>query len=304
MSVDRVALRIFGFPVYWYGALIALAVLLGVACAAVREKKLALPRDTTLDFLILALPLALIGARIYYVAFSWDSYASDPLSVFNLREGGLAIYGAVIGGVLAALLFSARRRIPFGTLADLCAPSLALGQAIGRWGNFFNQEAYGTVVSNPAMQFFPVAVYIEADGLWHAATFFYESAWCLIVFAALLALERLKALKKPGELFGAYLFLYAAERIVVEGLRTDSLMLGHIRVSQLLSGLLMLGVLVWVLARYRAGKRQIAVFLLAPAALCALFLCVHFGFFAGQIISAAAVVAAGVFLYKVSVSPA
>ena len=250
---SRIAFSIFGFPIYWYGLLIAVGLLLGVLCASLREKRLELKKDTTLDFMLLALPLALICARAYYVAFSWESYADHPLSILNLRQGGLAIYGGVIGGVLAGLIYAKWKKISFGALADLCAPSLALGQAIGRWGNFFNQEAYGVALENPALQRFPIAVFIEADGLWHAATFFYESAWCFLVFAALLWLEHRGVFKRHGDLFAAYLFLYGAERVLVEGLRTDSLMLGSIRVSQLLSGALMLGALLWFALR---GRRK------------------------------------------------
>ncbi|MBQ8954925.1 MAG: prolipoprotein diacylglyceryl transferase [Clostridia bacterium] len=250
---SRVAFSVFGFPIYWYGLLIAVGLLLGILCASLREKQLGLKKDTALDFMLLALPAALVGARIYYVAFSWESYAAHPLSVFNLREGGLAIYGGVIGGVIAALIYAKWKKVSFGALADLCAPALALGQAIGRWGNFFNQEAYGVVLENPALQRFPLAVYIEADGLWHAAAFFYESAWCFLIAALLLCLERRRVFKRRGDLFAAYLFLYGLERVLVEGLRTDSLMLGPIRVSQLLSGALMLGSLMWFLLR---GRRK------------------------------------------------
>jgi len=293
---NRVAFSILGFPIYWYGLLIALGLLGGVVCAALREKRLGVKRDTTLDFLLLALPVALVCARAYYVAFSWSSYAAHPLSVFNLREGGLAIYGGVIGGVLSALIFSRRRKISFGTLADLCAPSLALGQAVGRWGNFFNQEAYGAVLSDPALHFFPVAVLIEADGMWHAATFFYESAWCLIVAVVLLSAERRGAFARRGDLFAAYLFLYAAERIVVEGLRTDSLMLGPIRVSQLLSAALMLGVMLWLLLR-RPSRRPLAFFCAGAAALGLLLGAIWLGSFAAQVLLAAWAVAMAAALY-------
>ena len=293
---SRVAFSLFGFPVYWYGLLIAVGLVLGVLCASMREKKLGVKKDTTLDFLLLAMPLALVGARAYYVAFTWDSYAGDPVSILNLREGGLAIYGGVIGGVLAALIFSRWKKVPFAALADLCAPALALGQAIGRWGNFFNQEAYGVALENPALQFFPAAVHIEADGLWHAATFFYESAWCLLIVIALLLAEHGGYFRRRGDLFAAYLFLYAAERTVVEGLRTDSLMLGAIRVSQLLSGALMLAVTVYILLR-RPSRRALVFFVAGAASLGLLLAAVYFGLFVAQVALAlcAIVLAAGLY---------
>ena len=300
-EINRVAFSVLGFPVYWYGLLIAAGMVLGTLCASMREAKLNLKKDTAIDFLLLALPTALICARAYYIAFSWDHYAADPLSVFNFREGGLAIYGGVIGGVLAAIIYARRKKIPFGVLADLCAPSLVLGQAIGRWGNFFNQEAYGIAIVNPALQRFPLAVYIEADGLWHAATFFYESAWCFAVFASLLIFEKKRVMKRHGDLFAAYLFLYAAERVVVEGLRMDSLMLGALRASQLLSASLMLGLLVFVFLRSRrfTGK-AVGFFCAAVVSLGVLIACVHLAAFPIQLAWAAMTVLSGAAFYRVA----
>ena len=300
-EISRVAFRVLGFPIYWYGLLIAVGLVLGALCATLREKRLNLKKDTAVDFLLLALPMAIVCARIYYVVFEWSSYADHPLSVFNLREGGLAIYGGVIAGVLAAILYSKRKNISFGTLADLCAPGLVLGQAIGRWGNFFNQEAYGVALNNPALKRFPLAVYIQTDGLWHAATFFYESAWCFAVFAALLILEKRRFMKRRGDLFAAYLFLYAAERVVVEGLRTDSLMLGGLRVSQLLSAALMLGGLLAVLLRARpVSRRAIALFRAALISLLGLVICVHRASFPISLACSALTVALGAAFYRAS----
>ncbi len=220
-----------------YGLLIAGAMALGVFLCARQEERLGLPKDTAVDFALWALPAAIIGARLYYVAFRWQVYASDLLSVLYLWEGGLAIYGGVIGGAAVALVFSRVKKVPFAALADMAAPSLILGQAIGRWGNFVNQEAYGAVIENPALQFFPLAVF--ADGEWHMATFFYESLWDFVGFW-LLWLNR-KRVRVRGDLFLGYLVWYGLGRAVIEGLRTDSLMWGGVRVSQALSVLLCLG---------------------------------------------------------------
>ncbi len=243
MIPNRVAFYIGSMPIYWYGVLIACGALLAAILAMVRERPLDLPKDTTIGLLLPAVPAALICARLFYVIFSLDYYAQHPAEVFNFRHGGIAIYGAIIGGVAAGYFYSKHKRISFGTLADLTAPSLALGQAIGRWGNFVNQEAYGAVVTNPAFQHFPISVYIEATGQYHMATFFYESTWCFIVCAILLVLERKKAFRNPGDGFLWYALLYAVERSVVEGLRTDSLYLFDVRISQLLSLLICLAVL-------------------------------------------------------------
>jgi len=238
--------RLFGvLPVY--GLLIASAILLATLLCQHEAKRRGLPQDTGLDMILIAIPLAVIGARIYYVIFRWDQYAADPLSALYFWQGGLAIYGGVIGGVFGLFLMSRIKKLSFATLLDISAAPLILGQAIGRWGNYFNGEAYGKVVSNPRWQFFPVAV--EADGQWHQATFFYESCWNFLGFLLLWVLR--KKLQRPGSLFLVYLLWYGAGRFFIEGLRTDSLMLGPVRVSQALSLLLCLGAGAILLLRKR-----------------------------------------------------
>lgn len=250
----RDALLIGDLSLHYYGMLIALGVLLGVFLAMKRESRLGLAKDTTIDLALVGVPAALVGARLYYVAFSWDFYKDDLWKILSVREGGMAIYGGVLAALLAGWIFSRVRKVPFASLADLAAPSLALGQAVGRWGNFVNQEAYGYAVTDPALCRFPIAVFIEADGRWHLATFFYESAWCFLIVAFILLMERKGRLCRPGDAFLWYLLLYGAERAVVEGLRTDSLMLGPVRVSQLLAALLALGSLTALILRARRKK--------------------------------------------------
>lgn len=234
--MDPIAFEIFGKPIYWYGIIISLGVLIGIYLAMREAKRLELDPEIIIDFCLLAIPLAIIGARIYYVVFQWDAYKDNPIDVIKIWEGGLAIFGAVIGGVIAALIFTRWRKLDFWLLADIVAPSLILGQALGRWGNFFNQEAYGYAITNPAWQWFPAAVFIEKNQQWHMATFFYESLWNFIVFLFLIFYRKRK--KRNGEVFLLYLILYSCGRIVIEGLRTDSLYWGPFRVSQLLSGIL------------------------------------------------------------------
>ena len=226
---------LFGLTFHWYGVIIAVGMALAVALARARERRLGLPRDTALDLALIGIPAAIVGARLYYVLFSWREYAANPIRALYIWEGGMAIYGGIIGGVLAGWLYARRKGLPFLRLADLAAPSIALGQAIGRWGNFVNQEAYGAVATQPWQQRFPISVFIQADGRWHFATFFYESAWCFIIVATLLIAERRHRFRRDGEIFRAYVFLYAIERALVEGLRTDSLYWGPVRVSQALS---------------------------------------------------------------------
>ncbi|HHU49510.1 MAG: prolipoprotein diacylglyceryl transferase [Caldicoprobacterales bacterium] len=234
--MNPIAFRLFGQPIYWYGILISIGVLLGIILAMRNARLFGIDQDSIVDFALIAIPLAIIGARLYYVIFEWDQYRENLLDIFNIRKGGLAIYGGVIGGILAGLIFTKWKKHDFWNLADICAPSLILGQAIGRWGNFVNQEAYGYIVANPEWQWFPAAVFIEADQQWHLATFFYESMWNFLIFIFLMSYRKRR--KKTGEVFLLYIILYAFGRFFIEGLRTDSLYIGSIRVSQLLSAVL------------------------------------------------------------------
>ena len=251
-GIQSTGLSLGGLSVRWYGLLIVVGMLLGILLASLRERRLGLPRETAVDLALWGIPAAIVGARLYYVIFSWESYADHPVSALYIWEGGLAIYGGLIGGLAAGLIYARVKRLNFLKLADLAAPSFALGQAVGRWGNFFNQEAYGIPVASERLRFFPVAVRIEADGLWHYATFFYESLWCLVIVLTLLLLERRGRLKRPGNVFFLYVLMYGLERALVEGLRTDSLYLGPVRVSQALS-LIAAGAALIMLVRREKG---------------------------------------------------
>ena len=255
-ELTRSTLTIFGFTIHWYGVLIALGVLGAVLMAWLREERLGLKRETTLDLALICVPVGILCARLYYVLFSWDYYAAHPAEILDIRGGGLAIYGGVIGGVLAGWIYSRVKKIPFGTLADLVAPGLAFGQAVGRWGNFLNQEAYGAAVTNPHMHIFPLSVYIEGSG-WHYATFFYESLWCALICIFLLIAEKRGFFKRKGDTFLWYLFLYALERCLVEGLRTDSLYICPLRVSQALSLTVLLVLQIGLCLRLRGRQSPV-----------------------------------------------
>ncbi len=229
-----------GLSVRWYGALICLGLVGGLVAAYLMGRKRGYNFDMVLDLLLLALPFCIIGARLYYVAFEWDSYKNNLSEIFKIWHGGMAIYGGVIGGVIAALIFCKWRKVPIGDLLDVGGVGLILGQAIGRWGNFANQEAFGNLITNPDLQFFPYGVYIERLGEWHQATFFYESMWNFLVLFVLI--WYFKRAKHKGNVFVLYLTLYGVGRFFIEGLRTDSLWMipGIIRVSQLLSAVLVI----------------------------------------------------------------
>ncbi len=231
---------IFG-SIPWYGVLIVSGVLAAIALCLHEEKRRNLKPDTVIDLAFWAIPLGIIGARVYYVIFNWQVFADDPLSALRIWEGGIAIYGAVIGGLIGVVLFALRRKLNPLLLTDMIVPGLSLAQGIGRWGNYFNMEAFGREITNTAWQFFPIGVQIPAaDGYaWHMATFFYESCWDIAVFLVLWFFIR-KRSRRHGTATLWYLLLYGIGRFFIEGLRTDSLMSGSIRVSQLLSLLLVI----------------------------------------------------------------
>lgn len=224
--MDPVAFQVFGLEVRWYGILIASGVLIGAILALREAKRVGLNEETLMDFLLWEVPLCLVGARLYYVIFSWDMYKDNPIEALNIRNGGLAIHGAIIMAIIVAVIFTRIRKIDFWTIADVCGPSLILAQSIGRWGNYINQEAHGGPTNLPWG--------IMVNGVKVHPTFLYESIWNFLVFLFLIWYRKNKQ-KVKGEVFLLYISLYSFIRFFIEGLRTDSLMLGPIRVAQLVS---------------------------------------------------------------------
>lgn len=242
----------------WYSALIVTGIALAIYLASREERRLGLPQDTVIDLALVAVPCGIVGARLYYVAMSWQHFAANPISALYIWQGGLAVYGSVIGGALGVWAYARKKRLRFAALADIIAPGLILAQAIGRWGNYFNMEAYGPLVTDQRLQFFPMAVMIPSDGgyVWHAATFFYESMWNLGGFIALWALRRRQ--KQAGNVFAWYLLIYGSGRFIIEQLRQDSLYLGPFRVSQYLSLALCIAAAGWLLWQSCANRRRFA----------------------------------------------
>ncbi len=245
-----------GISIRWYGLIVCAGICAGIVAAVLLARKRGYNLDMIIDLALFAVPLAVIGARIYYVVFDWSNYQYHLLDIFAVWKGGLAIYGGVIGGALGCLLFSKVKKVPLADVMDIAAPGLILGQAIGRWGNFFNQEAYGNLISNPAWQWFPYGVYIEELGEWHQAAFFYESMWNLIVFAALLLY--FNRAKHKGNVTAMYFVLYGAGRAFIEGLRMDSLWLiqNVVRVSQALSILLVVAGTLYIALRHHKPVKE------------------------------------------------
>ena len=242
VDVNPVAFRLGSIEVYWYGILIALAIVLAVILAVKQAKSLNFPEGLVYDTILMIIPCAIIGARLYFVACNLDYYSKNPAAIFDLRSGGLAIYGGVILVFLGGLLMCYIRKIPFRELADYCVVYLPLGQAIGRWGNFFNQECFGTNTTLPwGMTSSTIESYLRSSCPTLVSTmpvhptFLYESLADLAIFFILLYIR--KHSKIPFETSCAYFALYGTARFFIEGLRTDSLYIGNtsIRTSQLLS---------------------------------------------------------------------
>ncbi len=241
------------FRLKWYGVLIASAVLIGVNLSMRLAKTRQIESETIADLAIWLVLGAIPAARLYYVTFEWqNTYSQRPLlDIIKIWEGGIAIYGAIIGGTIAAIIFAKFKRISFWQLADIVAPSLALGQAIGRWGNFFNSEAYGSptylswklfIPADRRRPFGPIEDFIgpidyRSVAYFHP-TFLYESLWNLLVFSILMWLFVKNTRQynlKTGSIFLVYLIAYGIGRFWIEGLRTDSLWLGPVRISQVVS---------------------------------------------------------------------
>ena len=225
----------------WYGLLIASAVIIGLLLSQNLAKRRQVDPELLSDLSIWLVLSAIPAARLYYVAFEWENYAQRPQDIIAIWQGGIAIHGAIIGGVIGTLIFARINRVSFWQLADLVSPSLILGQAIGRWGNFFNSEAFGTPTDLPWKLYIPPAnrPLQYADEAFFHPTFLYESIWNVGVFALLIYLF-FWGLRHPkkyrvGTLVFVYMAAYSSGRIWIEDLRTDSLMLGSIEVAQLIS---------------------------------------------------------------------
>ncbi|WP_270838954.1 prolipoprotein diacylglyceryl transferase [Peptacetobacter hiranonis] len=224
--MDRVAFTIFGIDVMWYGVLIATGMLIGIALAVREAKRVGISEDDVLNIAIIAIPVAIICARLYYVIFSWDYYSQNPGEIFNIRGGGLAIHGGLIGGILTGFIYAKVKKLDFFKTADAVMVGMPLAQAIGRWGNFINGEAHGGPTSLPWG--------IMVDGVKVHPTFLYESIWDFGIFLFIMFYMRKKKTYE-GEVIVSYITLYSIGRFFIEGLRTDSLMFGPIRMAQFVS---------------------------------------------------------------------
>ena len=254
--IDPVAISIGPIKIYWYGIIIALAMLIGISLATKEAQKLGLEEDTMVDMALWAIPIGFIGARLYYVLFKWDYYIQNPSEIIAIWNGGIAIYGGLIAGGLAVYWFARRKKMTLTLLLDILAPSVLLAQSIGRWGNFINQEAHGGAVSRQFLETLYLPEFIigqmNINGTYYHPTFLYESLWSLLGFILLIILRNQKGLLRRGEVALSYVIWYSFGRFFIEGMRTDSLWIGDImRVSQMLSLVLFISAIILLVYRRR-----------------------------------------------------
>lgn len=235
--MNRVLFSIGPITIYWYSITMLLAVLIGIYLSLRESKKQGIYAFIS-DAITYAIIFGIIGARLYYVIFNFHEYQKDLLSIFKIWEGGIAIYGAIIGGLLAIIYLARKKKVSIITATDVIAPNLLIAQAIGRWGNFFNQEAHGGIVSLEFLQSLHLPNFIISgmyiNGNYYHPTFLYESIWCLLGFIVLIIIRKLTNRKK-GLMTCSYFIWYGVGRFIIEGLRTDSLYLGSLRISQIVS---------------------------------------------------------------------
>ncbi|MDN4523328.1 prolipoprotein diacylglyceryl transferase [Fictibacillus fluitans] len=237
--INPIAIEFGPISIHWYGVIIALGASLGLYLAIHEGKKRGIASDTLVDLIMYALPIAIISARVYYVVFEWPYFKNHLNQIPAIWNGGIAIHGGLIGAIVTAIIFTRKRNISFWKVADITAPGILLAQAIGRWGNFINQEAHGGPVSRTFLEHLHLPAFIinqmYIDGLYFHPTFLYESIWSFTGVIILLTIRKKFALQL-GELFLCYLVWYSTGRFFIEGMRTDSLMLTpHLRMAQVIS---------------------------------------------------------------------
>ena len=255
--MNPVFLSFGGFEIKWYSVLLLVGVSLGIMLFMKEGKKHGYQSELLFNLCFWTVIFAFLGARTYYVIFNWNIYSKDPVSIFKIWEGGLAIHGGIIGGFLTILYYCHKYNIKMIKIVDYVIPSLFLGQAIGRWGNYFNQEAHGGIVAKSVLQSYHLPDFViegmNINGIYYHPTFFYESMWCLLGLIIVLLLRHYKYLK-AGTITCFYLMWYSVGRFFIESMRTDSLMLGGFKVAQLVSCILFIVGLFGLMILSRKGK--------------------------------------------------
>ena len=251
--MDRIAIDLGFIKIYWYSITMFLGVLAGIIVAYIEIKRKKINTDKFSNMAFYAILFGFIGARIYYVLFNLDYYLSSPLEIIKVWNGGLAIHGGIIGAILAIYVYCKKNDLSLTMMLDICAPALIIGQIIGRWGNFFNSEAHGGIVTRSFLESLHLPNFIingmYINGNYYHPTFLYESLLNLICFIVLMILRKNKKIRL-GVITGIYLMWYSVVRFFVEALRTDSLMVGNLRMAQVISIVLFIvGLILIILSR-------------------------------------------------------
>lgn len=241
----------------WYSITFLLAFIVGGYFALRESKKWSISEDFMINMFFFLIPISVIGARLYYVIFNWDYYSSNPINIIKIWEGGLAIHGGIIFGLLWVIYYCRKYKVKTLRILDILAPSLLIGQAIGRWGNFFNSEAYGPATNIETLQSFFIPNFIiegmNINGVYYHPTFLYESLWCIIGFGLILLIRRYRYIKF-GQITSIYLIWSGIGRFFIESLRQDSLMYGNIKVAQLFSvSMVIAGIILYLV--FNRGSR-------------------------------------------------
>ena len=255
--MSRVAFSILGINIYWYSLCILLGVTIAYLLITSEAKKHNIDKDTITDLIFYALIFGIVGARIYYVIFNLDYYISNPSEILKVWSGGLAIHGGVIFGIIFIYFFAKKKKLNFIKILDIAAPAVIIAQSLGRWGNFFNQEAHGSVTTLEILQNMHLPKFIidgmYIDGNYYYPTFLFESIWCLIGFIILMIIRKRKDIK-IGVQAGFYFIWYSLARFFIEGLRTDSLMLFNLKVAQIVSILLIIIGIILIISSKKKDK--------------------------------------------------
>ena len=254
-ALNPIAFQLGALEIHWYGIIIASGVLLAVYLASKEANRRNVNEDHILNLILWALPFTLIGARLYYVAFKWPYYAAHPSEIIAIWHGGIAIYGGLIAAVIVFIVYARVQWLSIWLLLDIVAPTVMIAQAIGRWGNFMNQEAFGAVTTKAFLTGIHLPNFIVQqmfiNGAYRQPTFLYESFWNLVGFVLIMSVRHHEHWFKQGEIFLSYVMWYSFGRFFVEGMRTDSLyVMPGLRVSQLLSVILFVAAIgVWIYRR-------------------------------------------------------
>ena len=245
--MNRVAFNIFGFNVYYYSLCILLGVIIAYILITREGKKQGLPKEFISDLIFYTLIIGILGARVYYCVFNLDYYLANPSEILKIYNGGLAIHGGVIAGLIFVYFYTKKKNVSFIKILDIVAPAVIIAQSFGRWGNFFNQEAHGGITTYQNLKNMHIPEFIingmHIEGKYYYPTFFFESIWCLIGFIILMIARRNKNLRK-GFQIGFYFIWYGIGRFFIEALRTDSLMFFGLKIAQIVS---LIGIIIGII---------------------------------------------------------